>query len=208
MKIREKIRELMPSLYWTLKRKLDWIAYTVPNFFRNVYRFRNILANTYDWDATACLRMMKIHLERVANYLETNGQEVKEHRLKKVEKIRRAVALLELHSEEDFISWAEERTGEKVIETDYYFEKSEEHKGCYQMKDHLTDEEKAHNGRIYKAAQEIATETWKELFDILRGQDPEVYHILLELSKSSDPKQSSDLWFNWFDGSGLKHWWD
>jgi hypothetical protein len=27
-------------------------------------------------------------------------------------------------------------------------------------------------------------------------------------STSEEDKRKTDLWYKWFDGSGMKHWWD
>jgi hypothetical protein len=160
----------------------------------------------FDWDSMGSMRIAKSHLERVADYLETKGNEVHESRDKKVKMIRRAVELLALHLEEDFIEWAEREMGQTLVDSQIYFEKIVG-SDCSVMKDRLTEEERAHNGSIYKRANEIAKETWMELFEILRGQDTQVYSILVDLHKD-DHKKQADLWDGWYDGSGLKHWWD
>jgi hypothetical protein len=207
MKLLKKIRSLILPRYHRVWRTWDFVRYDIPNFVKNVWLFRSELTNTFEWDAMSSLKIMRSNLERVANYLEKNGREVAESRLKKVEKIRRAVVLIDLHLNEEFISWAEDQTGETLIDREIRFEKCEDREGLFRLADDLTEEERAHNGRIYAAAQEIATDTWMELFEILRGQDTKVYRILSDLYKG-DHKQQAEMWDDWYDGSGLKHWWD
>ena len=206
MKIPKLISSLLPAKYGRLWRAWDFVRYDIPNFLRNTWVFRAELTRTFDWDAMTSLRLMKAHLGRVADYLEKNGLLVEDSRFKKVEKIRRAIALMDLHLEERFIDWAEEDLEEKLVDRGIYFEKQED--GDYSvMKDRLTDSERDHNGRIYARAQEIATETWMELFEIIRGQDLRAYTVLVDLYRD-DYRMQSNLWGDWFNGSGLKHWWD
>jgi hypothetical protein len=207
MKNAKKILKfIMPRPYGRLWRAWNRVRYDLPNFLRNVWIYRAELTHTYDWDGTGTLEFTKAHLERVANYLEKRGNEVEESRLKKVKMIRRAVELIDLHLEERFIDWAEAEMDERLIDSQIYFQKIEG-SNLSEMKDHLTDEGRAHNGRIYERANEIAKETWQELFEILRGQDTRIYSILREL-EDGDHRKQSEIWEAWFDGSGLKHWWD
>lgn len=205
MKTLDDLLRKMPNGY-RIVRALDTVRYDIPNFLKNAWRYRHEITNTYDWDSMGSLRYTKAHLERVADYIEKRGHEVEESRLKKVEKIRRAVELIDLHLEELFTDWAEREMGETLYDSQIYFEKIEG-TDLSQMKDRLSPEERAHNGRIYDRAQEIAKETWMELFGILRGQDPGIYEILADFSKG-DHKKQAELWSDWFDGSGMKHWWD
>lgn len=205
MKTFDKLISQLPYGYYIL-RTIDRVRYDFPNFLKNAWIYRAELTNTFDWDGTSGMRITAAHLKRVADYIEVKGHEVEESRLKKVKMIHRAVELIELHLEEDFISWAEQEMDEKIIDGQIYFEKIEGSEYS-QMKDRLTEDEKAHNGRIYKRAQEIATETWMELFEILRGQDSRVYRIMVDMHKG-DSKRQFEIWDDWFDGSGLKHWWD
>jgi hypothetical protein len=197
---------IVPARYGRIWRTWDFIRYDIPNFLKNVWVFRAELTRAWDWDSMSSLSFMKLHLSRVADYLEVHGNEVPESRLKKVEKIRRAVKLLDLHIDEKFIEWAEQEMGETLVDSQIYFEKIEGSSNSI-MKDRLTDDEKAHNGRIYNRAQEIAKDTWLELFEIIRGQDLKVYSVLVDLYKNDEAKMAT-LWDNWFDGSGIKHWWD
>ena len=96
--------------------------------------------------------------------------------------------------------------GEKLFDSQIYFKRIEG-TDLSEMKDRLTEEQKQHNGRIYKRAQEIAKETWMELFEILRGQDTRIYSAIADFHRD-DHKKRAELWESWFDGSGFKHWWD
>jgi hypothetical protein len=67
-------------------------------------------------------------------------------------------------------------------------------------------EENEHNRKVYKLADEIEVEEWSELFTILKGQDIEEYRNLFNSLTDNDKK--GNLWLEWYDGSGMKHWWD
>lgn len=205
MKTFDKLVVKLPHGYYLL-RTIDRIRYDFPNFLRNAWCYRHALTNTFDWDSLSGMRITAAHLSRVADYLETKGHDSEESRLKKVKMIRRAVELIDLHLEEKFIDWAEAEMKETLFDSQIYFEKIEG-SDLSHMKDRLTEDERAHNGRIYKRAQEIAKETWLELFEILRGQDSRIYQIMMDMHKG-DPKRQSEIWDDWFDGSGMKHWWD
>jgi hypothetical protein len=204
--IKNLISLIKPAPYGRLWRAWDQVRYDFPNFLRNAWIYRAELAHTYDWDGTGTLKFTKAHLERVAAYLETKGHEVEESRTKKVKMIKRAVELIDLHLEERFTEWAELEMGETLFDSQIYFEKIKGEE-LFEMKNRLTPEEKTHNGRIYKRADEIAKETWQELFEILRGQDTRIYTVLREID-GGDHRKQSELWDAWFDGSGLKNWWD
>ena len=207
MEIIKKVYDtIAPRRYGRLWRTWDSVRYDIPRFLRNAWYYRAELTNTFEWDAMGSLRFTKAHLEKVAEYLEKHGHEVEESRLLKVQKIRRAVELLDLHLEERFTEWAEKEMGETLFDSGIYFEKIEG-TDLSEMKNRLTDSEKEHNGKIYKRANEIAKETWQELFDILRGQDTRIYSIMADFHKG-DHKRLAELWNDWFDGSGFKHWWD
>ena len=57
-----------------------------------------------------------------------------------------------------------------------------------------------------KEKQPAANE-WDELFKILKGQDYKEYRKLVKLDKKKEIK-NDNLWDEWFDGSGIKGWWD
>jgi hypothetical protein len=58
-----------------------------------------------------------------------------------------------------------------------------------------TPEERAHNKKVFERSSEIEEQEWNELLSILKGQDT------TKFDKGLD-------WYEQFDGSGLKNWWD
>jgi hypothetical protein len=48
---------------------------------------------------------------------------------------------------------------------------------------------------------------WEELFKLLKGQNHEEYRKLYDAQSVLEEK-NDNLWDEWFDGSGIKGWWD
>jgi hypothetical protein len=123
------------------------------------------------------------------------GIEVKITRMKKVAKMKRAVEILNKLNEACYIEMAEKEIGDLYMNP-IEFEPCEDRPGSYRLIDNDTPEEKAHNRKVYERAREIEDNEWKELWQIFKGQD---------LSKFNPDKKD---WDDWYDGSGMKNWWD
>ena len=70
-----------------------------------------------------------------------------------------------------------------------------------------TDEERAHNKMVFMRAREIEDSEWKELWLIVHGQDIKEFRKIYD-SKTEEEKREDSVWDDWFDGSGMKSWWD
>jgi hypothetical protein len=70
-----------------------------------------------------------------------------------------------------------------------------------------TDEERIHNKKVFERAREIEDSEWNELWSIIQGQNVKEYSEIYN-SKTDEEKKEGDVWNNWFDGSGIKGWWD
>jgi len=71
-----------------------------------------------------------------------------------------------------------------------------------------TEEERVHNKKIFTRAREIEESEWKELWSIIQGQDIKDYSSKNQKIKDSEPHDDADSYNDWFDGSGLRGWWD
>ena len=116
--------------------------------------------------------------------------------------MRRAIELIKNYNEDNYIDMAEKELGELVLH-EWEFEDVEDKPGYSRIVDNDTEEEKIHNRKVFERAQEIEEKEWDELFQILKGQNYAVFQMYQD--KSEDKKSS---WDNWFDGSGIKGWWD
>jgi hypothetical protein len=168
--------------------------YKIPMFFENVWYFRKELWRFRSWDYTFNLMMLSKSLEKTAHTLEFHGYEIEETKNKKVEKIKRVIEIINSLNESNYINRAEEQLGE--LRGLGFWEDRED-----------TPEEKEHNKKVFDLSSKIEEEEWTELFDILKGQNHKDYVKLME-NATEEEKMKTDLWKKWFDGSGLKHWWD
>lgn len=185
--------------YW---KWWDLVRYGIPRFFRNIWRFRKELWNTYSWDSSYTLKMLKRNLELTADYIEKYGHEVDGPRLKKVAAMRRAIEILTYHTEDTFIELAEKQLGKEYIYQDLEFEPVEG-TDSYQLKRDDSIEE--HNSDIRELSLKIERETWAELFKILQGQDYSEFRTRQIKAAGTDAEQD---WEDWFDGSDIRGWWD
>jgi len=186
----------------TLSRHQTWWYKTyeffrrdLPYFLENIWFFRKELYKFRSWDYSYNLEMFRRSLEKTVNTIEFHGQEIDTSRLKKVEKIKRSIQLLNNIRTDDYINQSENELG-KIKNSDWLWTDKED-----------TEEEKTHNRKVFDRAREIEDSEWKELWSIIHGQDLKEYREIYN-SKTDEEKREEDVWTDWFDGSGMKGWWD
>lgn len=198
-------------------RKLIWheskvyktyafFRYDIARFVKNVWRFRKPLAKHYWWDHHSTLQFLEISLTHMADNLEAHGNEIENPRLKKVAKMRRVIELIKNYNEDRYIEMAEAELGE-IAHHGLEFEEVPDKPGYSQIVDKDTPEEKAHRRKVYDRVRELEEAEWKELWQILQGQDHEEYSKLYE-ALTEEEKKDEDHYYKWFDGSGMRGWWD
>lgn len=184
----------------------EFIKYGIPRFLKNVWRFRNNLFEFYDWDYSYNLSIFKRSLEITADYIENKGLELNVSKLKKVAKMRRVIHLLDNVRGDDNIEKAEKELGALFL-YDWDFEDVPDYPGRSRLIDNQTEEQKLHNSKVFARAQEIEESEWNELWQILKGQNNNDFtSFAKKLKDSGDDK--TDTWDKWFDGSGIRGWWD
>ena len=191
--------------YW---KTWDFLRYDMPGFFRNLWMFRKDLYN-YRWYSgqNAVLPFMKTALTDMADKIDKRGWEVEHSKSKKLDKMRRAAYLMERFIEDDFLELAEKELGEVICHgfNFFNFEPVPDKPGYSRMVDKETDEEKEHNSNVFARSREIEDQMWAELWTILKGQE---YSDFDKIKGDAKMKEQDDLYNNWFDGSGLRGWWD
>lgn len=202
----DSIKRLNRYETWWYKT-YDSIRYGIPRFFRNVWKFRSELYEFHAWDYNYNLSIFRRSLELTSDYLEREGIEVSGSRLKKVAKIQEVIALINAVSDNSHIEKAEKELG-KLILRDWEFEESEEHPGSMRLKETETEEENAHNRKVFARANEIEEQEWKLLWEIIKGQDHQEYSSKYQKLKESTPEDAMNAYDDWFDGSGMRGWWD
>jgi hypothetical protein len=137
--------------------------------------------------------------------LEKDGMEIDSHRLKKVNAIKRTLAILKSQIDGDYIERAELKYGRLALRS-LEFEPIE-NSTSYRMVDNDTLAEKKHRNKVYAYANKLEEQEWKELWKIFEGQDIKQFSKLLK-TKTKEEQRNGDVWGEWFDGSGMKSWWD
>ena len=178
----------------------------LPRFFKNIWTFRRALWSHYWFDHHGTLKFLEIGLTNISDTVEKYGHEVTECRLKKVAKMRRAIELIKNYNESNYIEMAESELGPLVLH-DWEFEPVPDKPEYSRIIDRDTEEEKAHNRKVFDRAHEIEEQEWDELFIILKGQDHKEYRKLYD-AQTEEEQRKRDLWNEWFDGSGIRGWWD
>jgi hypothetical protein len=162
-------------------------------FFKNVWAFRRELWEHRWWDYRFTIIMLRRSLVIMEKGMH-DGMEIRETRDKKIEKMKRAIQILNNISDDSYISMAEKELGNLVMKP-MEFIPLEENPELYEMVDNETPEEAEHNRKIFKRSTELEQQEWQELWQIFQGQDYDKFN------KEED-------WNEQFDGSGLKGWWD
>ena len=208
LKYEDSILEKIVDFFWydcKLWKVKDALTIGIPNFFKNIWRFRKELYQHQWWDYTFTLQMLYRSLSIMVDKLEKDGIEVDSHRLKKVTKIRRAIQIIKSKIDGDYIGRAEFELGE-IPSRPMEFEKIEG-SDTYRMVDNIILAESKHITKVYKLANKIEEQEWKELWKIFEGQDIKQFSKLLK-TKTKEEQRNNDIWNEWFDGSDMRGWWD
>jgi hypothetical protein len=168
----------------------------LPFFFENIWFFRKELWAFRSWDYSFNLELFRRSLEKTVHTIEFYGHEVDESRLKKVEKMKRAILLLNIVRNDEYLNISQKELGE-LKNTDWLWNDRED-----------TEEEKTHNRKVFERAREIEESEWKELWSIIQGQDVKQYLSKSQKIKDSEPQDEMHDYNDWYDGSGIKNWWD
>lgn len=176
-------------------RTYEVFRYRIPMFFENLWFFRKELWEFRSWDYTFNLRLLSRSLKKTAHTMEFYGNEVEIYRIKKVNKIKRAIQILDTINESSYIDRAEKELGEiKNLDG-------------WRMDREDSQEEREHNRKVFELARKIEEDEWNELWDILKGQNHQEYIDLIN-KLSDQEKENKDVWNEWNDGSGMRGWWD
>lgn len=157
----------------------------LPQFIKNVWRFRSELWQHQWWDYTFTLMILKRSIEIQEQGMRLKGGESKDSLNKKLERMKRVIELLNNKINSSYIERTEEKYG-KLYMKEWKFEETES--GSYALIDEDTEEEKKHNRMIFDKAHRLELSEWKEIWEIIEGKKYKEYK-------------------DW-DGSGLHAWWD
>ena len=167
----------------------------LPYFLENIWYFRKELYAFRSWDYSFNLDLFRRSLEKTVDTIEHHGHEVEESRMKKVEKMKRTIQLIKNVRSDEYVGVVEKELG-KIKNSDWLWTDKED-----------TEEERIHNKKVFERAREIEDSEWKELWLIVHGQDIKEFRKIYD-SKTEEEKKKEGVWDDWFDGSGMKSWWD
>jgi len=178
------------------------------HFFGNIWRFRRELWNHNWWDYRFTLEMLYRSISIMEKGMH-NGLEIPETRYKKIQKMQRLLELLDNQINDRYIELAEKELGYEMIMKGFQFEETDKTDSngekLYQLVNNETDEEKELNQKIFHKSRELEEEQWREIWEILKGQEHTEY---INMVQEKDAGGEQKYWNDWFDGTGLRGWWD
>jgi len=127
--------------------------------------------------------------------LERNGIEESVSKSKKIFAMRKAIELLKIIEEHEYLELAEKELGHEYV-SKVKFVPAELGSTSYSLVDVASPEEKAMNRKIHDRTNEIEKEVWEELWGIIKGNQ--------DYSKF---KKNQD-WGEQFNGTDMRGWWD
>ena len=108
--------------------------------------------------------MMKFQIEILSDYIETNGLEVDEHRLPKVEKMKRFIELADNHIKDDFA----DRCGYDYDYNMNWITLEDDDNNLSELKTTETNTQKTNNSKAIKASHKLDEKEWKEMIELLK----------------------------------------
>lgn len=196
----------------TLIRHNSWwykiyqtIRYDIPSFVKNIYRFRKMLWNHRWYDYRYTLEALQTSLEIMEKKMH-DGMEVRESRDKKIAKMQRAIQILKNINDDKYTDMAEAELG-VIVYTEWEFEDVDGKPGFSKLVDTQSSAEKNHNRKVFNRARKLEQTEWKELWKIFEGQDIRGYKKF-QKTLTEEEKKKTDSYYQWFDGSDMRGWWD
>ena len=162
VKAKNSFFQSLKRLTWEsslIYRTYNTIVKQLPEFFKNVWRFRRELWSHRWWDHSFTLMILRKSVEIQANGMETKGYEVKESSDKKIVKMRRLCQIIDNIVDSNYIMMAEEIHGQINYKPLRFIETGNE--DFYMLADDDTPEEKDHQRKVYKEAHRLEQKEWK-----------------------------------------------
>lgn len=198
--------------YSRLENIVDFFRYDIWRFLANIWRFRKELYNHAWWDYHFTLQMLYRSISIMEKGMH-NGLEIRETRDKKIQKMQRLLYLLDNKINDKYIDIAEDDLGSKLILHEWEFKEIDKldsnGEPLYELIDKDTPEEKEINKKIFDKAREIEEQEWAEIWEILKGKNyDDGSEQLLDIMQDKSPDSVEKDYDDWFDGTGLRSWWD
>ena len=167
-------------------RNLKWRWFYFKQGCKNIKTFWRVVWRFKPWDYGYQLQLWRTSLVPLRDAIQ-EGNEVDVTRLKKVAKIQRCIDLIDRIHEDDYFALAEAELGETV-----------------EIFDVATELRVDKIRRVGELSVQMAEADWTELWRTLQGQRDTEFIMMVE--KSDMDRETA--YETWFDGSGMKTWWD
>jgi hypothetical protein len=176
-------------------RSFDFFVIGIPNFIKNVWKFRKVLWNHRWWDYRYTVETLRTSIEIMEKDMH-HGTEVRESRDKKIAKMQRAIQIMKNIENDSYLEMAEKKLGKEYFLGEWKFKTVKGKEESYELaSDGLSKGQRNINRQLNDLSNRLETEEWNELWQIFKGQDYK--------------KFKKDIDFNeQFDGTGLRGWWD
>lgn len=167
-------------------RNLKWRWYNFKQGCKNIKTFWRVIWRFKPWDYDYQLQLWKTSLVPLRDAIQ-QGNEVDVTRLKKVAKIQRCIDLMDRIHADDYFELAEAELGETV-----------------EIIDVAPELRVDKIRRVRELSVQMDEADWTELWKTLQGQ--RVTEFIMISDKSDMDRETA--YETWFDGSGMKTWWD
>jgi hypothetical protein len=191
----------------------SFLRWDVWYFLSNIWKFRKELYEHRWWDYHFTLQMLYRSIAIMEKGMH-DGLEIRESRDKKIQKMQRLMELLDNKINDKCIEIAEKELGYEMIMREWKFEEIDRTDSngekLYQMIDTETDEERELNRKILDKTSEIEEMQWNEIWEILKGKNfGDGSNKLMDVMQEKSTIDTNEHdWNDWFDGTGLRGWWD
>jgi hypothetical protein len=208
----KSLKRLVMHQSWWYKT-YSFLRWDMWRFFSNIWKFRKELYEHRWWDYHFTLQMLYRSIAIMEKGMH-NGLEIRQNRDKKIQKMQRLMELLDNKINDNYTELAEKELGYELVMRGFEFEEidraDENGEKLYQLVDNETDEEKELNRKIFDKARELEEVQWDEIWEILKGKkygdgSEQLLDIMQEKTTTDNKEQD---WNDWFDGTGLRGWWD
>jgi len=212
VEFKDSFFESLEKMVWydtKLWKAWDAIRYDIPNFFKNIYRFRKELYSHQWWDYRFTLEMLYRSLTILEKGLSKDGMEVPESREKKLKQIRRVLELLKHKLDDDYIERAEKVLGQLPLKPLEW----EEIEGTdsHRLIDNDTPAERKHMKKVFARARKVEKAEWVEMWSIISGLQTDEHwqdYIKTEDYTKLNTEGKFEAQWKWSDGSDMRTWWD
>jgi hypothetical protein len=212
VEFKDSFFESLEKMVWydtKLWKVWDAIRRGIPNFFKNIYRFRKELYSHQWWDYRFTLEMLYRSLTILEKGLSKDGMEVPESRDKKLKNLRRVLELLKHKLDDDYIERAQKVLGEIAWKP---FEWEDvEGTDSYRLVDNDTPAEKKHMKKVFAHARKLEKTEWVEIWKIISGLQTDEHwkdYIKTEDYTKLNTEGKFEAQWKWSDGSDMRTWWD